>query len=272
MGFVATYDKVQANLLGVNEVERLLGIPVHFLVIQTFLYCREQKFIPCLLLLILGAYYAVFSFARINIFFFVIQLMMVFCSLVISKSKSLWQSLFKKLTIVLVIASLFYVFPKAYDFYSSSETGKVQINRMTEEDEGERKSSLIVPFTDVDFYILPEGLGWRNHIDKIGRHYNYKILSTQDSCWLYLFYHFGFIVGLIISILIFEFIIKNYRYSLSHFSVDTLLLGLLLLAFLMGFFTQGIYFTVPQNAVAGAFMLFLTSKQYNNHKCKYRYT
>ena len=264
MGFIATYNKIQANILGVNGVERLLGIPVHYLVIQTYLYCREQKYIPCVLLLVLGAYYAVFSFARINIFFFVMQLFTFFFSLVFSKNNSLWQSLFKKTSIVLVIASLFYIIPKAYDFYSSSEAGKAQINRITDENEGERKSSLIAPFTDIDFYIYPEGLGWRNHIEKISRHYNYKIVSTQDSCWLYLFYHFGFIVGLIINILIFRYIIYNYKYYLSHISMNTILLGFLLLAFLMGYFTQGIYFTVPQNAVAGGIMLFLISKKNNN--------
>ena len=266
MGFVATYDNVQANIAGVSSVERLLGIPVHYLVIQTYLYCREQKYIFCILLLALGAYYAVFSFARINIFFFIVQLLMLLYSLVLSKGKSLWQSLLKKLTIVFVITSLIYIIPKAYDFYSSSETGKAQINRMTDENEGERKSSLIVPFTDIDFYIYPEGLGWRNHIEKISRHYNYKILSTQDSCWLYLFYHFGFIVGLIINIMIFRYIIYNYKYYLSHISTNTILLGFLLLAFLMGYFTQGIYFTVPQNAVAGGIMLFLISKQNYNDK------
>ena len=46
--------------------------------------------------------------------------------------------------------------------------------------------------------------------------------------------------------------------------MNTILLGFLLLAFLMGYFTQGIYFTVPQNAVAGAIMLFLISKKNNN--------
>lgn len=266
MGFVATYDKLQANILGVNDVERLLGIPVHYLVIQTYLYCREQKYTFCILLLALGAYYAVFSFARINIFFFVVQLLTLLCSLVVSNGKSLWQSLFKKMTIVLVVSSLFYIIPKAYDYYSSSETGKAQINRITEENEGERKSSLIVPFTDFDFYIYPEGLGWRNHINKISSHYNHKILSTQDSCWLYLFYHFGFILGLIINILIFRYIIINYKFYLSHFSTNSILLGFLLLGFLMGYFTQGIYFTVPQNAVAGGIMLFLISKQNYNDK------
>lgn len=266
MGFVSTYNKLQANILGVNQVDRLLGIPVHFLVIQTYLYSREQKFLPCILLVALGAYYAVFSFARINIFFFGIQLLTLLSSLIVSKSKSFWQSLFKILTIGAVFASLSYIVPKAYDYYSSSETGKAQINRMTDENEGERKSSLIVPFTDLEFYIFPEGLGWRNHIEKISRHYNYKIVSTQDSCWLYLFYHFGFIVGLITNILIFRYIIYNYKFYLGNISTNAILLGFLLLAFLMGFFTQGIYFTVPQNAVAGGIMLFLVSKQNYNDK------
>ena len=46
--------------------------------------------------------------------------------------------------------------------------------------------------------------------------------------------------------------------------MNAILLGFLLLAFLMGYFTQGIYFTVPQNAVAGGIMLFLVSKQNYN--------
>ena len=93
-----------------------------------------------------------------------------------------------------------------------------------------------------------------------------KIVSTQDSCWLYLFYHFGFIVGLILNVLIFKYIIKNYTFYLALLSTNSILLGFVLLAFLMGYFTQGIYFTVPQNAVAGGIMLFLISKQNYNDK------
>ncbi len=263
MGFYATYNKLQENIIdNGSTVERVLGIPTHFLVIQSFLYSRTNKYLQSIILIVLGGYYAVFSYARINIFFFGVQVLLFLVPLLITKSRGFFQSAAKKVVLVGVVVSLFAIIPKAYDYYTSSEGGRAQVQRIQDGEEGERTRSLIVPFTDMEFYLLPEGLGWRNHIYKLGQHYNYKILSTQDSCFLYLFYHFGFFVGLFLNLYILLSIYKNFMKQIKHLTSDTLLIGLVALAFLMGFFTQGIYFTVPQNAVAGGLMLFIITKRH----------
>lgn len=263
MGFYATYDKLNENIIGNgSSVERVLGIPTHFLVIQSFLYSRMSRYIESVILLVLGGYYAVFSYARINIFFFAVQVLLFLIPLLITKSRGFFQSATKKMVLIGVVVSLFYVIPKAYDYYTSSEGGRAQVQRIQDGQESERTNSLFVPFTDMDFYFLPEGLGWRNHIYKLGQHYNYKILSTQDSSFLYLFYHFGFFIGLFLNVYILFSIYKNFVREVKHPTSVTFLIGLVALAFLMGFFTQGIYFTVPQNAVAGGLMLYIITKRH----------
>lgn len=266
MGFYYSYNRISANVMlqDGGSVERTLGIPMHFLVAQNLLYCKESKIWPHLILLAMGAYYATFSFARINILFFVVQVLIVATPLMLKKSKTLLQSLAKFTFLVAIVVSLAYVVPKAYDFYSSSEGGRAQIARITgnfdsvSKSEGERTKSLYVPFTEADWFLLPEGLGWRNHIKKIGEHFNYQILSTQDSCWLYMFYHFGLIGGLIGAWMLIHYVFRFLSRAITHFSLDMIEKTYMLFAFLVGFFTQGIYFTVPQNAVGGGIMLALT--------------
>lgn len=269
-GFIYSYQRISENVT-TDSIERTLGIPMHFLVIQNFLYYNKKLKIH-LILLGMGAYYAVFSFARINIAFFCLQIFIVMTPLLLSKSNSMKQSVSKYIAFFLLLVAFIYFIPKAYDFYSSSEGGRAQINRIfgvtnsLSESEGERVKSLYVPFTDIDFFLIPEGIGWRNHIIKIQQRYNYKILSTQDSCWLYLFYHFGVLGGILSVSILFRYIFRFMVFSLKNFSIFSLERIYLLLAFGIGFFTQGVYFTVPQNAVAGGLMLALLSIKMFNRK------
>lgn len=256
-GFIYSY-----RVLGVNteEGERTLGLPVHFLLIQTFLYFKSRNYFVHFVLLGIGAYYAVFAFARINIFLFVIQVFVMALPLFLSKAQSIRQSLLKLVAAGLLVWAFCKVIPMAYDFYLSSEGGKAQIERITgavnstSESEGERTKSLYVPFTDADFFLLPEGLGWRNHVYKIAHHYNYKIMSTQDSCWLYLYYHFGFLGGLFFSFLLLRYLLKCMK-RMRVFTIENSEKVLMGIAFAMCFLTQGIFFTVPQSALAGGVML-----------------
>ena len=100
-----------------------------------------------------------------------------------------------------------------------------------------------MPFVDIENYLLPEGIGWRNHIDKISKRYNYKILSTQDSCWLYLFYHFVFFIGLYSVFILFKNLSKFIIQTITHFSINAIERFYVLLAFLIGFFyTRSIFY------------------------------
>lgn len=261
MGFLATYNKLHID--NTSSAERVLGIPVHFIVIQSFLYSRTNHYLLNIILLSLGGYYAIFSYARINIFFFAIQVLLFSFPLLTSSTRNKFGTVTRKILLVGTVAILSFAIPKAYDFYVSSETGKTQVDRIENGKEGERVSSLIVPFTDMDFYLTPEGLGWRNHIYKLGVHYNFKIISTQDSCFLYTFYHFGFFAGLFFNAYILFSILKNFIRKAKHPDLETLQIGFVALAFLMGFFTQGIYFTMPQFAAAGGIMFYIITN-YNH--------
>lgn len=260
-GLIYSYRALGVNM---GEGERTLGLPVHFLLIQTFLYHKSGNYLILFTLLAIGAYYAVFALVRINIFLFVIQVLVVALPLFLSKAKSAQQSLVKLLVASLLVFLLCKVVPMAYDYYLSSESGKAQVERITgavnstSEAEGERIKSLYVPFTDADFFLLPEGLGWRNHVYKIGYHFNHKILSTQDSCWLYLYYHFGLLGGLYFSFLLLGYLMKCVK-TFCVLNIDSSEKVLMGVAFAMCFFTQGVFFTVPQCALAGGIMLSLLS-------------
>lgn len=255
-GFVYSFNKISIN---VEAKERTLGVPTHFLVIQSFLYYRNRNYIAQLLLLSLGAYYAIYTFARINIFFFAAQIAMVVNPLLAFKSNTFKQSVLKVTALCALTYSLYIIIPAAYEYYMSSEGGKAQINRIVEainntgESEGERTKSLYVPFTDADFFLWPEGLGWRNHVSKICNHFNNKILSTQDSAWLYLYYHFGLIGGMVCCIFLFRYLWKLVKSARNMTMMESMEKMFMLSAFLMGFFTQGVYFTVPQNALGGGY-------------------
>lgn len=258
-GFFYSYQRLSINI---EDTQRTLGLPMHFLVIQNFLYYNERKYILQFLLLAIGAYYATFSFARINIVFFLIQTIIVALPLILSRSVTLWQRSVKVLVLFVLAFSLFSIVPKAYDFYMSSEGGMVQIERMygainsSNQYEGERTKSLYVPFTEAEFFLLPEGIGWRNHVNKISTHFNNKILSTQDSSWLYLYYHFGLFIGVICTIMLIRYL-KPFILSLHNLTMEKTEKLSLLMAFIIGFFTQGVYFTVPQMALSGGVMLAL---------------
>lgn len=252
-GFIYSYKQIGINT---EDGERTMGIPVHFLLIQTLLYYRSRNYFIHTFLLAIGAFYAVYSFARINVFLFAVQVLVVAVSLFFSKAKSFRQNIVRFVVFCVLVFALFKIVPMAYEYYLSSEGGKKQVERIigvansTSKTEGERTKSLYVPFTDADFFFLPEGLGWRNHVPKICRHYQYHILSTQDSCWLYLYYHFGLLGGLFFTVLLLRYFAKSFK-SMHGLTVENTEKTLMLTAFAMCFFTQGIFFTVPQNALAG---------------------
>lgn len=65
--------------------------------------------------------------------------------------------------------------------------------------------------------LLPQGLGWRNHVDRIQSLYEkkYGVLSSMDSNLFYCAYHFGLIFGLIVLfsvvVLVARLLLNSYR-------------------------------------------------------------
>lgn len=261
LGFIDSYQRIEVSRI---SGDRVLGIPYIFLVLQTFLYSERRNFAVFALLLSIGAFYAINSLARINILLFSTQVIIIIASIATQKSKSTLQSIFKISALCLIAILIFKFVPKAIELYESSEGGKAQIDRLTNivdskgESEGERTKSTYVMWEEPEYFIIPEGLGWRNHVDKISTHFHYKILSTQDSCWLYMYYHFGLIGGFLLSFLL----LKRYVDFIISIKINSenICKCILMVTFLICFSVQGVFFTVPQFALGGGIMLAYVSK------------
>lgn len=267
-GGIATFEKLISNA---DLTGRVLECPYHYLLIQSLLYCRSRNYAVYAVLLGIGGFYAVFSLARINIFMFAAHAAMVATSVFSAKTTSNWQRMVKVATFVIFVVALCRIVPKAAEFYTSTEAGRAQVDRLSnavnrDDSEVERKTSIYIAFVEPEFFILPEGLGWRNHVYKITTHFHSRILSTQDSCWLYLYYHFGIIGGLFFSFLLFEYSSRFVK-SMHGMSVESICKLLVLAAFTLCFFTQGMFFTIPQLAFGGGCMLSLVSSMKIQNSC-----
>lgn len=261
-GFIDSYQRIMVSQI---DGGRTLGIPYIFLVLQTFFYSKRINYAVFALLLSIGVFYAIYSLARINILLFSIQVLILIISVATQKSKSVLQVISKVSVLSLIAIALFKFVPKSIELYESSEGGKAQVERITNVvnskggSEGERAKSMYVMWEEPEYFLIPEGLGWRNHIYKISSHFNYTILSTQDSCWLYLYYHFGLIGGIFLSILLLKKLF-DFIFSLKKINPENLCKCVMMGAFLICFSVQGVFLTVPQFALGGGIMLSLISK------------
>lgn len=132
------------------------------------------------------------------------------------------------------------------DFWMSDGSRSIHsVNRVKETFSGESKeteryNSLILPLTDSPYYIIPHGFGWRGFTDEIQDRYGRnKILSSMDSIFYYLCFHYGLILTAIIFILLIKFLLRKYRLLKNKSKVNFIIL---MLYFATAFLTQATIF------------------------------
>jgi hypothetical protein len=105
---------------------------------------------------------------------------------------------------IIIAASLiiipYYTWNSVYDFWMSDGSRQIHsINRVEEtlngeNTEEERMNSVFLPLKSPVYYLLPKGIGWRGYVKTIQKeNKGSQILSTMDSSFFYLSYHYGLI-------------------------------------------------------------------------------
>lgn len=273
---IIIFDLLNAGIVfkSAHDSVRMAAAVPSVISVLMVLYLRKNNYNLAFILLAICGAHAVFSSVR-NYFVIFIICYLLFVYFVIFKSKSTDSGYLKRLiSMVLIIFIPIISAPFVYKFWISDPSRKIHTIERTEQmfesggnTEKERVNSIILPFTDIGFYIVPNGLGWRNHIDKIQKHYEKgEVISSMDSTWYYLFYHYGFIVGLIINCSIMYYLLKSL--ILLRNRHDLIIKGSFACIFLASFLTQSTTMAMLQFAFANSMFLALINKRTNFHVLK----
>lgn len=184
----------------------------------SILFLHRNKFILSLLFLGILIYETIVSTMRINYILIIFYIFYMFF-LIIGSIKNNNVSLIKTFVFVVII-SIFAVkiTPKVMTYLEASGSRYVHSVVRTEDtfnnfEEGEaiRINTTFLFIKEPLEFIVPQGLGWRNHIKIIQSKFReqYGVLSTMDSNIFYCIYHFGLFIGLVIIYLIFRLFISN---------------------------------------------------------------
>lgn len=259
------FDLISSRILieSSQESVRVLGaVPSAVIVLMSF-YLRKGKYLISLTLLSICGYHAVFSSSR-NYFVIFFLGYLLYIYYIFFKRKNIKFNYFKRLILLFITIFLpIILMPIVYSFWDSDPSRSIHTIERTQQmldsngdTEGERLNSLLLPFTDTEFYLIPKGFGWKNHIDKIQDHYKRgEVISSMDSTFYYLFYHYGFFVGFIINLSILVFIFKSIFFKKNY--RDRITKVFFAVLFLTSFFTQSSTMALLQFAFVNSVLLAL---------------
>lgn len=256
------FDVISSMLLtsSSDETVRVLNAVPSVVVVLMILYLRKDKFIIALGLLSICGYHAVFSFSRNYILIFIIGYLFYMYFLIFGRKTKI--NYFKKqLLLSLTVFLPLILVPVVYSFWEADVDRSIHTIELTQQlidskggTESQRTNSLVLPFTDTDFYMLPHGLGWKNHIGVIQSHYTRgELWSSMDSTVYYLFYHYGFLIGLVLNVIILGFVLKSIFSKKNQ--RDRIIKSCCAILFLSSYFTQSTTMTMLQFAFGNS-MLF----------------
>ena len=162
--------------------------------------------------------------------------------------------------------SIVYLTPKISSFINSNDSRKLHSVTLTEKymNEGDetRESTNKVIFAHPEWFYVPQGFGWQNHVKRIQRITDRAALSSMDSNLLYFVYHFGFILGLTLIISMILFIVNSLVKSLRFNDFETFLILLSLAVVFLSMFILKSWIVVYLNyACSYSFILFLIAYQ-----------
>lgn len=217
------------------------------------------------------AYHTIVSAMRNFYIIFIASLIILMLYLL--KEKGMYL---QKLIIVAILVAAPIMYGGAViDFWMSDGSRSIHsVNRVRETlsgetQETERTNSVLYPFTDPDYYIIPHGLGWRGFVNEIQRHYHGEsILSSMDSQFYYLFFHYGTFLALFIV----GYIVKRSVHSIITQKRIRLVLLLLCILYATAFFTQATMFAYLSFACYYGFLLSIIIHPQHNLLCRTSHT
>lgn len=200
-----------ALFTGISGSAELDTIRVINLVVCPFflslLYLNKKKTILSLLFFVICTLMTIRSAMRINFFFPIIYTLFLLSTVLRNSKVSLSK---KVLTVALVSVITIFAYPKIQAYIEADASRNLHMVTRTEgmfdgeDSESTRRNTNMLIIYEADDFILPQGIGWMNHVKTIMSNYRarYGVMSTMDSNLLYCVYHFGLFFGLAILIMI----------------------------------------------------------------------
>lgn len=228
-------------------------------------FIRKDKFVSSIIFLGVVCYEASVCFFR-NYFIVAILLFLMITVTVIRNMLSIRRSSsrFKSLLLIfVVIVAIIYISPIIYDYWNSDPSRQVHSINRTEEflngsgTETERINSIDVVINNPLDFIIPHGIGWRAFHKDIERDFIHSgIISTMDSCFFYLSYHYGLILTIALIFFSSKSIVGSFLMKKrSDILFSKVFIFCFLLLFCSSFFTQGVMFTILQASFSYALLL-----------------
>lgn len=234
---------LKSNLAGTGEARIRMISPISCVILMYLYLSRWRRIDMAFLLLLFLTWHTVVSAMRNFYIIFFLSFVMFLINLFFSfKIKFVYKFLVLSLIAFIPIYSWRFV----WGFWMSDGSRSIHsVNRVEETISGEsveteRLNSILLPFSDTLYYILPHGIGWRAFIDDIQSRYSQKlILSSMDSSFYYLCFHYGLIITLILIIILFFKLFKLFFKTRGIIQFNFVILTFL---FVSAFFTQATMF------------------------------
>ena len=239
-----------------NNVKQTISIIIPALL--TIYFIRKKMLLKSLFFLCIVSYESIIGFFRNYYIIAIVVLFIILITLteiILKKNKMSLKikSLFFGVTIFI---SILFLSPRVYNYWDSDSSRSIHsINRTQEffEDknqEQERRNSINVVIEEPLLFVIPHGLGWRNFTKDIERDFSYyHIISSMDSCFFYVAFHYGLFSLLILILFFCKAIYSQFVNSKIWSNTFPIYIRMLLLVlFFSSFFTQSIMFTTIQAA------------------------
>lgn len=222
-------------------------------------YLRKGNFLLSFLFTIAMLYEAVVGFYR---YYYLtcaviglILIVTVFQNVLTNKIK-IGKKIKSVSLIAVVITLVIFSSSIVYNYWTSNESRMIHSINRTQDfvndsgSEKERIGSINAILLSPERFFVPQGIGWRGFIKIIEKDFkDYNIISSMDSCFFYLAYHYGIFIFIIVigaaGRTIFLSLANKSNRGL-YFSRPIRITFLIL--FIVSFSTHGIMLTTPQGA------------------------
>lgn len=228
-------------------------------------YIRKEKFFVSSIFIFAMLYQAVIGFYRFYYLTCIVIILLIAFLVFRNTFKRGIKSSAKLKSILLVtgiVVTIIVSAAKVYDYWTSSESRMIHSINRTEDflndtgTEKERIGSVNAILLAPERLIIPKGIGWRSFQKMIVREYeDFQIVSSMDSCFFYVAYHYGIIVFGLMIVFAAVIIIRSFKRKFPQdVAFDRIIRLAFLMLFVVSFSSHGIMFTTPQGAfVFGSF-------------------
>lgn len=234
---------LKLNLAGIEDARIRMITPISCVVLM-YLYLTKWKNLGlAFVLLSIIAYHTVVSSMRNFYIIFALSFILFLINMTFAIKAKIT---YKIILILIIILIPIYTWKSILNFWMSDASRSIHsVNRVEElisgqSNEAERINSILLPFTDITYYLIPHGIGWRGFIEDIQKRYEQKnILSTMDSAFYYMCFHFGLILTMILVLFFSRRFLNAIKYQKK---ISKLNIIILILLFVVAFFTQATMF------------------------------